>query len=174
LAAYALLTGCYSLWLRRLPGVELLAVAGCHLLRMLGGAVATGIPPSRFLMAVVSAGALLVVAGRRLAELRETAGGMPARTTLRAYSRRLLGGLVHGAALLTLAAYALWAATPSRTDDPTAAAVSALVLGGFIWRYLRLLAAGRGGAPEELVLGDPALLALALAWALAFAGAVYA
>jgi hypothetical protein len=41
-------------------------------------------------------------------------------------------------------------------------------------RYRGLLQVGAGEAPEELVTGDPGLLALGLLWAALFAGGIYA
>ena len=43
-----------------------------------------------------------------------------------------------------------------------------------ILRYALLLDAGRGGAPEEVVLGDRALQLLGLVWVGLFAAGVYA
>ena len=43
-----------------------------------------------------------------------------------------------------------------------------------ILRYALLLDAGRGGAPEEIVLGDRPLQVLGLVWVGLFAAGVYA
>ena len=171
LAAYAALTAGYSLWLRDVPGFDLAGVVGCHLLRVLAGAAATAVPPSGWLIAVVACGALLVVAGRRLAELRE-APARPGRAALRAYTAPGLRRLVGLAAVATVSGYTLWALLVHHRGLAAGAIASAVALAGFIARYLRLLEDGRGSAPEDLVLADPALLVLAAAWTLAFAGAV--
>ena len=171
LAGYVALTAVYSLWLRHVPVLDLAAVAGCHGLRALAGAAAVGVPVSRPFVVIVCAGALLVVAGRRLGDHLEP--GVPRRAVTDAYSDRLLRAIVVAAACLTVATYAAWALVAPSAQAEVPAVLSALALAGFIARYVILIGAGGGGSPEDVLLRDPPLLALAVAWAACFAGAVY-
>ncbi len=77
------------------------------------------------------------------------------------------------ASAIAILAYCLWAFERSAlSGNEIWYQLSSVpfVLG--ILRYALLLEQGRGGAPEELVLGDRMLQAIGLAWAVAFAVAV--
>jgi len=171
LGAYVLLTAAYSLWLRRVPVLDLAAVTGCHGLRALAGAAAVGVPVSRPFVVVVCAGALLVVAGRRLGDRLQPGGSR--RAVAGAYGERTLRLLVAGSACVAVATYAAWALVSPSAGETVPAVLSALALAGFIARYVRLAGDGRGGSPEDVLLRDRPLLVLAVAWAACFAGAVY-
>ena len=68
-AAYLGLSFLYSWKLKHVPVLELLFVASGFLLRVLGGAAATHVPPSGWFLAVCSLGALGVVLAKRYTEL---------------------------------------------------------------------------------------------------------
>ena len=59
----------YSLVLKHIPVVELLFVASGFVLRALGGAAATRVPPSGWFLLVCSLGALLVATAKRYTEM---------------------------------------------------------------------------------------------------------
>ena len=85
-AAYLAFSFLYSYVLKHIPVVEVIFVASGFLLRVLGGAVATHVPPSGWFLAVCSLGALGVAIAKRYTEL---AGLGPAalghRPVLRCY-----------------------------------------------------------------------------------------
>ena len=168
---YLTLTTSYSFWWRHIVVADVLAVAAGFVLRAAGGAAATGVPLSRSFVIVTSASALFVVAGKRHAEL----GGAfraPARATLRTYTRRSLRLLLTGAAVLACGAYTWWAFAQPDLAPWRMASMLPFVL--WLARYGSLLEGGAGEAPEELIVGDRALLALSLLWAALFVGGVYA
>lgn len=169
---YVTLTTSYSIWWRRVVVADLLAVAGGFVLRAIGGGAATNLPLSRSFLIVTSACALFLVVGKRYAELIRNGPRTPARATLRRYSRRALRLLLTGAGALGCAAYAWWAfALPG----PGAwRELSMLPFVAWLGRYRKLLGAGAGEAPEELILGDPMLVALSVVWVVLFTGGVYA
>src|SRR6185312_14414913 len=68
-AVYVALSILYTLVLKHLPVVELVFVAGGFVLRALGGASATRVPPSGWFLVVCSLGALLVAIAKRFTEL---------------------------------------------------------------------------------------------------------
>ena len=175
LAGYVVLTFSYSWWLKHMPVVEMMVVAGFFLLRPIAGAAATGVPMSQWFLIVASFGSLYMVAGKRTAEVTNLGEDAAAhRRSLSAYPASYLRQIREMAAAVTLLAYCLWAferATP----------------GGFPWyqlsivpitfgllRYQLLLERGHGGAPEEAVLGDRALLAAGLVWCVLFGLGIYA
>ena len=91
--------------------------------------------------------------------------------TLRRYSRRTLRRVLTGSAALGCVAYASWA-----FDRPGLGTWRELSIVPFVlWlgRYLMMLRAGAGEAPEELILRDRPLLALSFVWAALFTGGVY-
>ncbi len=59
----------YSLVLKHIPLVEMVFVAAGFVLRALGGAAATHVPPSGWFLLVCSLGALLVAIAKRYTEL---------------------------------------------------------------------------------------------------------
>jgi len=172
--AYLAMTGAYTLRLRRVPVVDLLTIAALFVLRVAAGALAVGVPLSRWFVAVTLAGAIFVVAGKRHGERCLGLGDATRRPTLSVYTGPgllLLGG---GAAVLALTAYAGWAL---QAPDAGAALpwheLSVLPFAAFLGRYAALAARGRAGAPEEVVLGDRPLLALAALWLATFAAGAY-
>ena len=170
-ATYLVVTTTYSVWWRRVVLLDLVAVAAGFVLRALAGAAATGIAPSRSFLIVTSACALMIVAGKRYAEL---GAPRPARETLRRYSRRGLRLLVGCAALLACGAYAWWAFSPSsNASSGPSRTLSMVPFMLWLGRYRGLIRAGAGEAPEELIVRDPGLVSLGLMWAALVASGVY-
>ena len=83
---YLLLTGSYSLWLRRVFILDILTIAAGFVLRALAGGVATDIYLSRWFVIVTACCAVFLVAAKRFAELREHGAQGAGRATLRRYS----------------------------------------------------------------------------------------
>ena len=171
LGGYVALTLAYSFALRGIAVVDLAAVAGCHVVRASAGGLAVGVPLSRWFLIVTCFGALFVVAGKRLGDLDEQTDGAATRATLEEYSPAFLRQVVTLSAAVAITAYCLWAFEHDHAASP--AAVSVVPFTMFLLRYALLVDQGRGGAPEELVVGDVALGVTALAWVALFLSAVY-
>lgn len=169
--AYLALTVSYSLWLRRVVVVDMLVISAGFVLRALAGGVATDIYLSRWFVIVTGCCAIYLVAAKRYAELRERAGMVLTRTTLRLYSPRSLRLTLAGAASIASIAYISWAFTRPEHVAWYALSIAPFVL--WLARYAVLVESGAGQAPEELVLRDRALLAFSVAWTLLFLGGVY-
>ncbi len=91
LLGYLALTTSYSLVLKREPILDIVAVAGCYVLRAVAGATATGLPISEWFFIVTSFGALMIVVGKRESELRSLGGEAGAiRATLNVYTVEFL------------------------------------------------------------------------------------
>jgi decaprenyl-phosphate phosphoribosyltransferase len=168
---YLLLTGSYSLWLRRIAVLDMLAIAGGFVLRALAGGVATDIYLSRWFVLVTAFCAVFLVAAKRLAELREPVAAASVRATLTRYTRRGLIAAVAGAAVAASASYASWAATRPSHVAWYALSVVPFVL--WLTRYAALISSGAGQAPEEVILRDRVLLALSAMWGVLYLGGVY-
>ncbi|RNL84629.1 decaprenyl-phosphate phosphoribosyltransferase [Halostreptopolyspora alba] len=161
LLAYVLLTSAYTLVLKNVIICDIVAVAGCHVLRALAGGAAVGVYLSSMFLIVVSLAALLVVTGKREAELRNPDNG-DGRTTLVGYTRSYLTQvrtMVSGAMVVT---YCLWALDGRAGTEPWFHAASIVPFIVFVLRYHLLVDRGVGEEPEEIALRDrPLQLCLA-------------
>ena len=172
-AGYVSLTLAYTLVLRNLALVDLAAVAGGFILRAVAGGVAVGVPLSSWFLIVACFGALFIAAGKRQAEHNDLGAARgDHRRTLDQYSESYLRYLMGSASTVTIAAYCLWA-FEGASGRSLASALSILpfVLG--IYRYVMLLDAGRGGAPEDIILRDRPLQLCGLFWVLLVGLGVY-
>jgi decaprenyl-phosphate phosphoribosyltransferase len=176
LALYAVITLSYSLWLKEIAIVDLAAVASGFVLRAISGGVAAGVPISDWFLIVASFGSLFIVAGKRHAEhvdLREGRGAH--RATLEEYSLNFLSYVRSVSSGVAIAAYCLWAFEKARVANvPVLFQLSIVPFVMALLRYAMVLDAGRGGAPEDVVLGDRTLQVLGLVWVGLFAAGVYA
>lgn len=170
--AYVALTIAYSTVLKREPVFDILAVATCFVLRAVAGGAATHVTPSAWFLILTSAGALFVVAGKRLADLGGALGheGSIDRT----YPASYLRGVWILSAAVAVTAYCLWAvAVPHSVDGISWSQVSIVPFATALLRYAYVIELGAGGAPEEVFLHDHALQATVLAWLVVYAFGVY-
>ncbi|HEU5450292.1 MAG TPA: decaprenyl-phosphate phosphoribosyltransferase [Acidimicrobiia bacterium] len=176
LALYAVITLSYSVWLKEIAIVDLAAVASGFVLRAISGGVAADVAISDWFLIVASFGSLFIVAGKRHAEhvdLREGRGAH--RATLEEYSLNFLGYVRSVSSGVAITAYCLWAFEKARVADvPVMFQLSIIPFVMAILRYAMVLDAGRGGAPEDVVLGDRPLQVIGLIWVGLFAAGVYA
>ena len=176
LALYAVITLSYSVWLKEIAIVDLAAVASGFVLRAISGGVAADVTISDWFLIVASFGSLFIVAGKRHAEhvdLREGRGAH--RATLEEYSLNFLGYVRSVSSGVAIAAYCLWAFEKAGVADvPVLFQLSIIPFVMALLRYAMVLDAGRGGAPEDVVLGDRPLQVIGLFWVGLFAAGVYA
>ncbi len=170
----------YSLGAKRTSVVELGLVAMGFVLRAVAGGVASGLPLSVWFLMVISFGALFVAVGKRLAEFQQLGGDAPAhRAVLATYTRSFLESALTLSAAVTVTGYCLWAFAVDRNGlghrhDQFWIQLSVAPVVVAVLYVLLQLDAGRGGAPEDLVLRDRTVQALGLAWAVLVAVGVYA
>ncbi|OOC56900.1 MULTISPECIES: decaprenyl-phosphate phosphoribosyltransferase [Nocardiopsis] len=157
-AGYVLLTLVYTRHLRDVVVCDLVAVAACHVLRAVAGGVAVGVPLTPWFVIVVSLAALLVVVGKREAELRaggDAAGSADAvRPTLRGYTAAYLTQTRTMASAAMVVTYCLWALDQSEGPRTLFHAVSIVPFIMFVLRYNLLVDRGVGEEPEEIALRD--------------------
>ncbi|WP_017610258.1 decaprenyl-phosphate phosphoribosyltransferase [Nocardiopsis xinjiangensis] len=146
ITGYVLLTAAYTLLLKNVVFVDLLSVAGCHVLRAAAGAAAVGVSMSGWFVLVVAMGALLLVSGKREAERR---GSTPARRILGAYTAPFLTGLRIAVSAVLVVTYCLWALSQGPWHAASVVALFACTL-----RYNMLVDRGAGEEPEEIALRD--------------------
>jgi decaprenyl-phosphate phosphoribosyltransferase len=171
LAIYITLTLAYSGWLKRVVVLDLMIVATGFLLRAIAGASAVDVPVSNWFFVVTAFGSLLVVSGKRSAELDELgidAAGV--RPTLGRYTPAFLRQVRAMAAGVVLVAYSLWAFERSDLAGlsvPFFELSIAPVLAGVLW-YSMLLDQGERRTPEDLALQDRGLQLAGAAWLVCF------
>lgn len=163
---YLVLQVGYSSGLKHQPVVELGLVSGGFILRAIAGGAATGLAISQWFLIVTGFASLFVVAGKRLSELAwaESAGAV-VRRSLTHYPLSYLRMVLAISASVTIAGYCLWAFETSDGRPGavwTTVSVVPFVLG--LFRFALDTDHGRVEEPEEVVLHDPVLLSLGLAW----------
>jgi decaprenyl-phosphate phosphoribosyltransferase len=168
--AYLAVTAAYTVVFKHEPVIELALVASGFLLRAVAGGPATGVPLSQWFLIVAGFGSLFVVAGKRLSELVTLGPDSASRPNLVRYSTSYLRAVVTIAAAVTMSGYALWAfEVGASRQTGTWAAVSVAPFVVAVLRYALDVDAGRAEEPEQILLHDRALQALALLWLATFA-----
>jgi decaprenyl-phosphate phosphoribosyltransferase len=90
---YLVVNIAYNFGIKRIPVVDLVAVASGFVLRAAAGAVAVDVPMSRWFVLCITFGSLFIVVGKRYAELNELGKGSGTRATLDSYSVELWGSV---------------------------------------------------------------------------------
>lgn len=174
-ALYLVFTSSYSAFLKHVTLLDIAVVAAGFLLRAMAGAVAGGLPMSRWFLVVVGFGAVYVVANKRAAEYRANGDGGGTRAVLAGYSPELLREIRFIAAAVTIVGYVSWALAQSSEaigGDPWAT-LSIAPFTFAVFRYAVAIDTGLGEAPEDIVLRDRVLQALGIVWLAVFVVAVH-
>jgi len=169
-AGYLALTLSYTLIWRRIAVLDVLAIAGGFVLRAVGGGVAAPVTLSRWFVLVVTCAAVFVAAGKRQAELSRSARrGERRRQALERYSAARLRLILAISSAGSLFAYCVWAFELPTTDGVPWRPLTIVPFAICVGRYAKLLRAGAGEAPDQLLVGDRWLLLAAVAWLVVFA-----
>lgn len=167
--AYLILQIAYTFVLKHMLIVDVMAIAGGFVLRVLVGGAAIDEPISSYLYLSMIFLALFQGFSKRRHELQVLADAAGEhRASLSQYTIPLLDQFIIVAATATIVTYALYAiTTPYR---PTAVSPNMLLLTVpfviyALFRYMYLVQVlGMGGAPEDLVLRDKLLLSAGVGW----------
>ena len=172
-AGYISLSFLYSLVLKHIPVVELLFVASGFLLRVLGGAAATHVPPSAWFLLVCSLGAFGVAIAKRYTELTNLGPeAIRHRPAMRFYRPAALRRSQIAVGVLMIAAYLAWAAG----EHPGARAwhlASAVPLAAALVRFAFLTGRRTTAPVEDLLMRDGPMLACELSWLALFVAGLY-
>ncbi|MGH7278632.1 MAG: UbiA prenyltransferase family protein, partial [Candidatus Rokuibacteriota bacterium] len=176
-AVYAALLAAYSVWLKHVVIVDILAVAGGFVLRAVAGTVVIGVAISGWLLICTVLAALFLALGKRRHEsLTLGTAAAEHRPILAEYSPALLDQMIAVVTASTVTAYALYTMSPetvAKFDTALLPATLPFVLYG-VFRSLYLLYRRQlGGAPTELFLHDRALLVSTLGWIVAVLAIIY-
>jgi len=173
--AYLVLTVLYSMWLKHEPVIELALLTAGFLLRATAGAAATGIPISNWFLIVAGFGSLFMAVGKRYSEVMNQGQHTATRRSLAGYSPEFLRWAAGVSAAVAITGYCVWAFQVA-AETPSSlpwAELSVIPFVMAILRYAIRILAAEAEAPEEAVLGDRVLIALALVWAIIFALGAY-
>ena len=171
-AAYAVFTLAYSLFLKHEPVIELALLSMGFLLRAIAGGAAADLPISPWFLIVAAFGSLFMAAGKRFSELehsRSISDGTPHRHSLDGYTSSYLRFVWGVAAAVAITAYCLWAFEVGLGESSFPwAQWSVLPFVLAILRYAIDIDRASAEAPEDVVLRDRVLQILGVAWLVLF------
>jgi len=170
IAIYLVVSFLYSAGLKHVPGAELVCVASGFVLRVVGGAAATHVPPSGWFLLVCSLGALMVAIAKRYTELTVLgADAFKHRPAMRGYSAGALRVAQRAVSVAMIVSYVFWAATEPTTRMRTWHLVSSLALSAALVRFDVLTARATSKPVEDLITRDPLMVCSEIAWLVLFA-----
>jgi 4-hydroxybenzoate polyprenyltransferase len=163
LAAFGVLQAAYSLGLKHVVLIDVMAIGGLFVLRAAAGAEAVDVRISPWLLNCTALLALFLALAKRRGELVLVgAERTPGRPVLEGYSLELVDQLVSVVAASTVIAYSLY--TFTARDSKALMATIPFVLFG-VFRYLLLIhRRDLGEEPEQVLLKDPPILLAVAGW----------
>ncbi len=172
---YLVLTTLYSVVLKHVAVLDLVAVAGGFVLRAIAGSVVTGVPMSTWFVLCTSFGSLFIVTGKRFAELRELGESAGTRASLDAYTLPFLQTVLSVSVGATLVTYCIWAFEVREVSGSSWPfyELSIVPMLTALLRYTLVLEQGHGAAPEEVFAADRWLQVMGLVWIVVFGLGVY-
>jgi decaprenyl-phosphate phosphoribosyltransferase len=179
-AGYLALTLTYTLIWRHLLLLDIIAIGGGFVLRAVAGGAAAPVSLSRWFLLVITAAAVFVAAGKRHAELRRTEAaateGAPVgrRRVLEGYSETRLRVILAVSSTAALFAYSVWAFQLPVADGVPWRLLTIPLFAICLLRYGRLVLAGAGEAPEDVLFHDRVLQVVGIIWLIVFALGVHA
>ena len=168
-SAYVVLTVAYSLALKHVVIVDLLAIAAGFVIRAAAGAVVIAVVISPWLLVCTTLLALFLGLAKRRGEIVTLEnGGVDHRRILDDYSAPLLDQMLNIAASASLMAYFLYTftATTGKSHPEMMITVPFVIYG--LFRYLYLVhTKNAGDSPEQLLIDDKPLLVNVLLYVVA-------
>jgi 4-hydroxybenzoate polyprenyltransferase len=164
MGTFLILQAAYSLGLKHVVLIDVLAIAALFVIRAGAGAEAVDVRISPWLLICTGLLALFLALAKRRAELVLVgAEETPGRPVLEGYSLALVDQLVTIVAASTVIAYSLYTFT-ARDSKAMMATIPFVIYG--VFRYLLLLhRRDLGEEPENVLLNDVPLILTLVAWA---------
>ena len=151
--SYLIITISYSKWLKEIPVVEIIVIAGCFVIRSLAGGVMGDSPLSQWFFTVIAFGAVLIVSAKRLAELLQGSGS---RGVLQDYSEPFLRSIMTIGASGALFGFSLW--TFNVEQNSIYAQISFVPFFIFVLRLFWILDKGETHRSENFPIQDPIIM----------------
>jgi 4-hydroxybenzoate polyprenyltransferase len=169
--SYLVISLLYSIFLKHLVIVDVMAIAAGFILRALGGGIAANVPISGWFLICSSCGSLFLALEKRRNELESLELAQKHRPALNSYSTRLLDrleALVLPALLISYILYSLL----SYHGQWMLLTVPFVFYG--IAHYQELSITGKAtGTPEEILLTDQAMQTTIVLWLITSLGVLY-
>jgi len=163
--SYYLLTVSYSIWLKHVVIIDILAIAFGFFIRALAGAFAVEVSISPwFLICTLLLSLFLALAKRRQEAISLAENGKNHRKVLEHYPLAYVDQLISIVTASTIIAYSLYTFTDSKTEL-FMATIPFVVYGIFRFLYL-VYKEELGESPEELLLQDKPLIITIFLWVL--------
>ena len=163
---YLAINMAYSVGVKQVVLLDVLAVASGYVIRVVAGAVAIGVTPSPWLYVTTGAGALFIVLGRRYAEVRlagDSAAGQ--RPVLSKYAGAFIGQCIAISATAAWLSYALYTVEAENLPENNTMLLTLPLVTFGLFRYLYLLNTSREAeTPEQLIVKDIPLVLSILCW----------
>lgn len=166
IVGYTVLNVAYSLWLKRIVLIDVMAIAGGFMLRVFAGAAALGVALSSWMALTTFFVSLFLGFSKRRSEFA-AGGGRTARVVLAEYTAPLLDVLIVMSLSITIVTYSLYVIQAAAGRGGALVATVPLVVYGLV-RYLYLvMRRGKGGDVAEVLLRDAPLVVTIAVWAVA-------
>lgn len=173
IAIYAVLTGLYSVVLKKVSLLDVFVISTGFVLRVLAGSAAAGVKASHWLLLCTFFVSLFLALSKRRSELAQS--GSAARPSLASVPLPLLESFENVALAITIVCYALYTVSPDTVtffgSDRLLLTVPFVVFGLFRWRLLE--ARGGGEDASSDLFTDPGLLLTVVFWGTACAALIY-
>jgi 4-hydroxybenzoate polyprenyltransferase len=162
-ASFVLLQTAYTLGLKHVVLIDVMAIAGIFVVRAAAGAAGVHVPISPWLLICTALLALFLALAKRRGELVLLGGtATPGRPVLEGYSLELVDQLVGIVAACTVMAYSLYTFT-ARDSKALMVTIPFVIFG--VFRYLLLIHhRDLGEEPEEVLLRDMPILLCIAGW----------
>lgn len=158
---YVVLNFLYTLFLKKIPVVDVILVSVFYVLRILTGGISTGVYISPWIVLCVFFGSLFVVFGKRLAEFHR----VERRAVLNHYSESSLTQLFSGSAVVAIVVYSIWSVLGHHSQYLVYSTVFVSIA---IFELVNRIHTGdyHFESPEILVFKDKVVLASFICWVL--------
>lgn len=177
LLAYVALNGAYSLWLKDIVIIDVMAIAGGFVLRAIAGGLVVDVTISAWLIMCTILLSLFLAFCKRRQELAVLDNASEHRSILNEYSVAFIDQMINVVTASTVVAYTFYTLSPEvelKLGTEHLYITVPFVLYG-IFRYLYLVhRRGEGGSPTRALLTDRALLACVALWGIVVILLLYA
>lgn len=166
----------YSLGLKNVALLELFLVASGYVIRVITGCFAVEVEPSQWLLGSTAVVALLLVTGKRRAEIADALDVDNNRQSLRGYNLAFLDSMLSMLGSITIITYLMFTVSDYAVDryGSRYLMLSAVFVAYGVFRYLQVVKTSSGAdAPTELVTSDGGLIGAVVLWALFMAIQLY-
>ena len=166
---YLAINVAYSLGIKRIVLLDVMAVASGYVIRAVAGAVAIDVSPSPWLYATTAAAAFFIVVGRRYAEVRLAGeGASEQRSVLEKYAGPFISQLLTISATAAWLSYTLYTVEAENLPQNNTMMLTIPLVTFGLFRYLYLLNTSKEAeAPEQLIMRDVPLVLSIIGWVVA-------